>query len=265
MGIFSSIQFQPKLATSPADVRDNFRRLEPLIHRAAAMGTEFLVLPELCLTGYSFLEPSEAARVCEFQNGPTFRAMVGVAQELKTYLSWGYVEADNGTLFNSSTLVDPDGRILTSYRKVNLWGSDFLWATPGISSAPVVETEFGSTSIVICRDLRDKIPSNIPRIAATSVPLFGSQKLDLVAANLNWGKSGYPSTSWMDFVANHRCTLIVSNRWGTENGSRNYVQEFGQGGSIIIEPSWKCHTGGMNFSHDCVVTAAIGSPSRSSP
>ena len=73
---------------------------------------------------------------------------------------------------------------------------------------------------------------------------------------MNWGKSGYPSPSWMDFVADNKTTLIVANRWGEEEGSNGYKQDFGQGGSIIIEPDWKCHTGGMIFNSNCVVTAS---------
>ena len=257
MAILSAVQFRPRLATSHADVKDNLRRCEELFHAAARMGSEMVVCPELFLTGYSFLSKEQAGMVCERQDGPTFRAMRGVALELKAYVSWGYVEVGNdGSLYNSATLVGPDGSILTSYRKVNLWGNDFLWARPGSSSAPVVETEFGSTSIVVCRDLRNKIPDNIPRTASKGVPLFGTQKVDLVAASVNWGKSGYPSTSWMDFVADNKCVLVVANRWGEEQ-NKNYVQDFGQGGSIIVEPDWSCHTGGADFGRDCVVTASV--------
>ena len=255
MAILSAVQFQPKLARSPAEVANNYRQCQPLIDQAAKLGSQFIVFPELCFTGYSFFNKDEAALVCEKPDGPTFRVMRGVAIDLKAYVSWGYVEADGNHLYNAATLVGPDGKVLTTYRKINLFSSDFLWATPGLASAPVVETEFGSTAIVVCRDLRDKIPTNIPRVASKSIPLFGTQKLDLVAACVNWGKSGYPANSWMDFVAEHKCTLMIANRWGKEEGSFNYKQDFGQGGSIIIEPSWKCHTGGMQFDQNCVVTA----------
>lgn len=258
--ILSAIQFRPKLATGMADVKDNFRRCESLIHQAYKFGSQFLVFPELFLTGYSFMNRDDASRVCERFDGPTYRTMKATALELKAYVSWGYVESDRDQLYNSATLIDPNGNILARYRKINLFSCDFLWATPGSVSAPVVTTEFGETSIVVCRDLRNKIPLNIPRTttAAKSVPLFPSQNIDLVAASVNWGKSGYPANSWMDFAADHKCTLIVANRWGDEqNGS--FKQDFGQGGSIIIEPSWQCHTDGVMFGSDCVVSARLES------
>ena len=255
MAILSAVQFRPRLASGPADVADNMRRAEPLIHRAAALGSQLVVFPELCMTGYSFLSRDEAGRVCEKPDGPTFRAMRGVALELKAYVAWGYVEyGEGGRLHNSSTMVDPRGNRITSCRKVNLWGNDFLWATPGEEAAEVVRTELGRTSIVVCRDLRDKVPQNIPRTASKEPPLFGGEAVDLVAACVNWGKGGFPSTSWMDFVANNACTLVVANRWGEErNGS--FSQDFGHGGSAVVEKDWTVHTGGLAFGEDCVVTA----------
>ncbi len=255
MAILSAVQFRPRFATCAADVSDNLRRVEPLVHRASVVGSQLIVFPELFLTGYSFLSKDEAGRVCERADGPTFRSMRGIAAQLKAYVAWGYVESSDGRLHNSATLVGPDGAVLAATRKVNLWGNDFLWATPGVEPAPVVRTELGRASVVVCRDLRDKVPSNIPRTAARREPaLFGGQAVDLVAACVNWGDGGFPSTSWMDFAANNSCTLAVANRWGEEkNGS--FTQDFGQGGSAVVEGDWTVHTGGLAFGEDCVVTA----------
>lgn len=261
MEILSAVQFCPRLARCRADVMDNFRRMEPLVRRAEAMGTSFLVFPELCLTGYSFMTKEEAADVAEAADGPTFQKMRSVALALSSHVSWGYVEADpsDGSLYNSATMVGPDGNVLTSYRKVNLWGNDFLWARPGERAAEVVDTVFGRTSIVVCRDLRDKIPDNIPRVASSGPALFDGQSVDLVAACVNWGKGGFPSTSWMDFAANNGCTLVVANRWGVEvrEDLGRYELDFGHGGSGVVQPDWTVHTGGLRFGQDCVVTAAL--------
>jgi len=260
MKIISAIQFCPKLARCTADVMDNIRRLEPLINQAGSLGTELLVLPELFATGYSFLNHDEAMTVAERADGQTFRSMSNVARNFKTYVSWGYVESDeHGHLYNSASLVDPTGKLISSYRKINLFSSDFLWATPGEEAAPVVETAFGKTGLVICRDLRDKIPKNIPRMAVDGPPLFKKEKVDLVIACVAWGKGSFPSSTWMDFSVNNKCTLVVANRWGVEtrDDCGNYSHDFGHGGSAIIEPNWTVHTNGLKFGMNCVVTAAF--------
>lgn len=260
MVILSAAQFRPRFASCRADVTDNVRRAEPLMHEASRLGAQLLVFPELAFTGYSFLGPEDAFRIAEAIDGPTFRAMRGVASELQCYVAWGYVEVDGESLYNSCSMVGPDGELVTSYRKVNLWGNDFLWATPGREAAPLAVTDLGRTSVIVCRDLRDKIPDNLPsgRTAAKSQTFWRGKQVDVVAACTNWGKGGFPSTTWMDFAADHACNLVVANRWGDEeNGA--FRQDFGQGGSCIVQPDWKVHTSGMKWGQDCLVTAAVGS------
>lgn len=258
MALLSAIQFAPSFARSPAEVKNNIRLCDDLFHMAWKQGSEFIVLPELFATGYSFMSKDEAMKVCEVANGPTFRAMQWVAMRLKAYLAWGYVELEGKNLYNSATLIGPDGRVVTTYRKVNLFSSDFMWATSGDKPASIVTTDFGRTSVVVCRDLRDKIPQNIPRFATPTSSLWDGQPVDLVAACVNWGKSGgFPSNSWMDFVANNRCNLIIANRWGIEQNN-GYSQDFGPGGSCIIEKNWKVHIDGLKWDVNAVVTANIG-------
>ena len=255
MIILSAIQYKPTLAKCSADVRANFRDCEPHIHDAWKMGSQLVVFPELFLTGYSFLNPLEASSVAEKWNGQTFRDMRDVAMELDSYVAYGYLEADGNHLYNSAVLIDPKGSVASKYRKVNLWGNDFLWATPGSEVPSIIETDFGTLSNIICRDIRARIPSNIPRVANT-IPFYAEEKPQFIAACTNWGKGGFPSTSWMDFSVNNQCTLILANRHGIEqNGA--FSNDFGHGGSVIIEPNWKVHTNGLKFNENCVVSAAL--------
>ncbi len=219
---------------------------------AARLGSDLVVFPELAFTGYSFLNTDQAAAVAEPWDGPTMTSMRYFAVSADTHVAWGYVESDpaTGLLHNSATLLSPDGVVIARHRKMNLWGNDFLWATPGSAPPPVVETELGMMSVIVCRDLRDRMPK-LPRTAS----LYGD-KPDVVAACTNWGEGGFPSTTWMDFVAENSCTMVVANRWGEET-SGSFSQDFGHGGSAIIGRDWKVHTGGLKFGADCVVSAAF--------
>lgn len=259
INIVSAIQFCPKFSRCHADVMENFRRTEPLIRQAASFGTSFLVFPELCLTGYSFLSYEEAIEVAELPDGPTFRKMRGVAVALSSFVSYGYLEIDTetGSLYNSASMIAPDGKVVSHYRKINGWGNDYLWYTPGADPARIAPTEFGDASVVVCRDLRDKIPTNIPGSnRSEESDLFRNKTVDIVAACVNWGKGGFPSTTWMDFVGDNKCTLVVANRWGIERNG-GFEQDFGHGGSAIIDKHWKVHTDGLQFNADCVVSASL--------
>lgn len=259
MFIISTIQFRPVFATCQADVSNNYRTLTSLLDQAARVESELIVLPELCLTGYSFFSKDEVSKVVEPFDGKTFQIMRAFAVEASTYISWGYPEYDpqSGKMYNSGTMVAPNGEIVIRYRKINLFGNDFFWATPGIEAAPIVNTKFGATSIIICRDLRDKIPTYIPRFAMEGGKKhYEGRKVDLVAASVNWGKGGFPSTTWMEFVAQNKCILVIANRWG-EEFNNTFSNDFGQGGVIIIEPDWNVHINGIKFNENCVVTAII--------
>lgn len=250
----------PTMAFSRAEVTSNLRRSEALLNQAGRLGAELIVMPELFATGYSFLSPEQAASVAEGREGPTFRFMAAAAVELEAYLAWGFLEADGSSLYNSSAMVGPDGKLVLASRKMNLWGNDFLWASPGRFPPPVVQTEIGMMSSVVCRDVRNHIPSNLPRNASNK--LFETQP-DVVALHAAWGKGGFPATQWMDMAADVGCVLAVANRWGLEKNG-DFEQDFGQGGSIIIDRDWTTRTDGLAWGKDCVVCARVETRQNSS-
>ncbi len=256
MRIISCAQMSPRLASCRADVMDNVRRMEPLVSEAASVGTQLLVFPELAFTGYSLFGQEEAMAVAEPFDGPTFKAMGRVAGQLQSYVAWGYVELDGESLFNSCSLIGPDGSLLSSYRKVNLYSCDYTWAKPGLEPAPVAQTELGAMSVIVCRDIRNKVPDNIPRTAKER-PLMKS-KVDIVAGVVNWGAGGgYPPVTFMDFVADVQCTLAVADRHGVEKRLDGFSSNFGTGKTAIITPDWKVHMGGMVHGGDCLVTHGL--------
>jgi predicted amidohydrolase len=135
--------------------------------------------------------------------------------------------------------MSPEGSWV-SYRKINLFGNDFLWAHPGRANPPVVSTPYGKVGLLVCRDVRDK-----------------SDKLDsfyepgdakIVAFSANWGKGGFPAVTWMDFAKDNKTTLVVANRYGLESHN-----DFGFGGSCIISPEGVVSVRGLQWGADCIV------------
>lgn len=251
MPILTAIQYKPRFATCPADVSDNFRRCADLVNQAASLGSEVVVFPELTFTGYSFLSFDDAMLVAERRDGPTFQRMSNMAKILKCYTVWGFVEADGDLLYNSASMADPNGELLLTNRKLNLWGNDFLWATPADDLPGIVQTELGWLSVVVCRDIIDKVPAKPGKPG-----VFANRKVDLVAAPMNWGGGGFPATDWIEFSQNNSCALIVANRWGVEE-NRSFRHDFGQGGSLIVGKDLKSHIGGLKFNSNSVVAAMV--------
>ena len=249
MSILAAIQYKPRFATCPADVSDNFRHCEHLVSQAGALGAEVIVFPELAFTGYSFLSWEDAMAVAEHRDGPTFQRMASMAKILKCHVTWGFVEIDGELLHNSASIVNPSGELILTSRKMNLWGNDFMWATPADDLPGVVQTELGWMSTVICRDLTDKVPKS-------SRGIFSGRKVDLVTAPVNWSGNGFPATDWIEFSQNNSCALIVANRWGIEE-NRSFRHDFGQGGSVVLGKDANPHIGGLKFGDNAVVAAMI--------
>ncbi len=249
--VLCAVQFRPRLARDPADVADNLRRIAPLGDQAARLGADLIVFPELCLTGYSFLGRQEAALVAEPAAGTTFKAFRQLATRAECYVAYGFVEDSGVALHNSAAVISPRGDMVILSRKCHLAGNDFLWATASAEPPPIVETDLGKMSAVVCRDLKDDPPGG------GEGGLFGGRPVDVVAGLTNWGKGMFPSSRWVEFATGNRCHLVVANRWGTESNVSErhgeYVSEFGQGGSAIILPDGGVKIGGLRFNEDCVV------------
>jgi predicted amidohydrolase len=226
------------------DVVGNVDRLTHIIRLAASEGAELIVLPELCTTGYSFMGVKDAAPYAEHAKGATFQVMAALSTELKVAICWGYLETAGPQLYNAQSLVLPGQGLVAHYRKRNLWGNDFLWATVGDVSPPIVTWQGKRIGLLICRDIRNKND--------VKDTLYEAGDADVVAFSSNFGKGGFPSVTWMDFATEKQIHLAVSNRYGEESHN-----DFGAGGVCIIYPDGKVACQGLEWGKDCFVLANI--------
>jgi predicted amidohydrolase len=252
----AAVQMQPVLK----DHLGNIRKAMLLASKAAMGGAKLVVLPELCTTGYSFMNALEARDYAEVltdfspdkvipESGPctcpSMFVMHRLARQSGAHIVWGLVEQDPGSdsLYNSQVIMAPNGA-WESYRKVNLWGNDFLWAKPGRANPPVIHTPFGKVGLLVCRDVRDK--------SDKLDSFYESGDADVVAFSANWGKGGFPAVHWMDFAKDNKVTLIVANRYGLEANN-----DFGLGGSCIISPNGVVSCVGLQWGADCIVIGDV--------
>jgi predicted amidohydrolase len=115
-----------------ADSRQSVvKRLIALLREAHAGGAEFVVFPELALTTFFprwwMTDQAEIDRFFEAQMpGPETQPLFELARELGIGFYLGYaeltMEAGQSRRYNTSILVERDGRILGRYRKIHLPG-----------------------------------------------------------------------------------------------------------------------------------------------
>jgi predicted amidohydrolase len=118
----------------------------------AQRGADLVVLPELWPHGGFTYDAWEVQ--AQALDGPVVRALQAATRELGVPVHMGsLVERDEtGRFFNTSVLLGADGEILTTYRKVHLFG--FGEGEPKVMTAgygPVVHERLG---LATCYDLR---------------------------------------------------------------------------------------------------------------
>lgn len=238
------------------DRKANLRRLAELVTEAAEAGAKLIVAPEMATTGYSFMSREDAEPYAEILQYPSdaqdssLRVMCALARRFKVHIAWGVMEKSQatGNLFNSQVLMCSDGTF-ESYSKINNFGNDYLWMTPGRANPPIrripVDGKVKKVGLLICRDVRDKKDSNWSSF-------YEPGDADVVCLSANWGDGGFPATAWMDFAKDNRTTLIVSNRYG-----RECPNNFGEGGICIIKPDGSVNCDGLLWEKDCIVYGEV--------
>ena len=195
--------------------------------------------------------------------GMTCNVFKTLASRTNAYIVWGMVEREVGTgdLYNSQVCMAPDGT-WTSFRKINPFGNDWLWAKEGRSNPPIITMLLSGKrpetpphphdkyatkklGMLICRDIRDKKDSKW-------TDFYEKGDADVVVLSANWGKGGFPSNSWMDFARQNGTILVVSNRYGQE-----CPNDFGEGGICVIWPDGRVVCEGLVWGQDCIVYADI--------
>lgn len=168
------------------DVAANRAIFDDAMERAAGMGAQLVVFPELALTGYAcgdaFFDVAESIP------GPSSAHIAAMARKLGLQVIWGMPERGlPGVLYNSAVLVGPDGLIGT-WRKHTLPGHATDHGGAGAfpdrrffrlgTRSPVFDTSIGRIGMMVCYDIF------FPEIA---------RLLTLKGADLLVGISGSPS------------------------------------------------------------------------
>jgi predicted amidohydrolase len=189
-----------QLAPVFGDLEGNRARAAAAIRAAAGAGAAVVVLPELCTTGYAFVDESQARELGEPADGETLSQWRRLAAESGLVVVGGFCELTaHGDPYNSAAVVDRSG-VRSVYRKTHLWDREQLIFHAGAEPAPVIDTAAGRVGLAICYDaffpevMRDlalngadliAVPMNSPVIDPPTGPLAIELVLALAAAHVN--------------------------------------------------------------------------------
>ena len=136
-------------------VAERVERGFELIDTAARDGAKVVVMPELWHVGAFELEL--AREHAQPIDGPLVAALGEAAARNGIWLHGGsFCEKDGADHHNTSVVFAPDGELVTTYRKIHLFG--FSEGEPTLMTAGeelvVVDTPLGPTGLATCYDLR---------------------------------------------------------------------------------------------------------------
>ncbi|MFB6716024.1 MULTISPECIES: carbon-nitrogen hydrolase family protein [unclassified Streptomyces] len=153
----------------PGHVDENIEVLDEAARRAADSGARLLVCPELFLTGYAI--GADVPRLAEPADGPSARAVAGIAARHGLAVLYGYPERAGERIFNAAQLIGPDGAALANYRKTHLFGCfEQEWFTPGERTVVQAEVDGVRVGIMICYDV--EFPENVRSHALAGTDLL---------------------------------------------------------------------------------------------
>ena len=139
-------------SAAPYRPAENRARSVALVEAAAADGAEFVILPELMVSGYG-VDPEGLAASAEALDGPTLAAWHEAAARLGIHIVGGFCERAGGDLYNAVMMVGPGG-LAGHYRKLHLFDAEKSVFTAGDLGLPVYDLPFGRVGLCVCYDLR---------------------------------------------------------------------------------------------------------------
>lgn len=200
---------------------------------AGARGSDLVVLPEVW-TGLGYSSEKAYAEIAEPIPGPTTALLAEKARKYGMYVVGSMYEASGNLFYNSSPLIDPEGRILGKYWKTHLFDapnrpdikggireSDKVCAG---SELPVFATAHGGVGVSVCSDLR--FPEVYRELA-----LKGAEVIVCASAFLS------PRYDHWEFflrarATENQCWVVASGQYGVE--PKSGIAFVGR--SMIVDP-----------------------------
>ncbi len=205
----------------------NLNRILGYIESTARRGANFILLPEMALTGYDD-EPKKPLKdkmqylLAETIPGPATNKIEAMTMKYGVYAFVGMPERADGTIYNSMAVFGPHGLIGT-YRKMHLPGLEPHWASRG-DSPLIISTEWGPVGCAICYDTW-AFPELMRYYAAKGCRLY----VNITATSKIRGK--YLANTNIEAGVIRDCIFVAS----ANLGGKDLYNDF-WGGSSIVGP-----------------------------
>ena len=203
------------------DWTKNCDAAEALVRKAAKDGAQLILLQELFDADYFCIEQHTKffAQAEELDRHRTVRRFAALAKELGVVLPVSVFERANTAHYNTTVIVDADGKQLGFYRKTHIPDGrgyqEKFYFSPGDTGFKVWDTAAGRIGLAICWD------QWFPETARAMALMGAEMLLYPTAIGSEPPNPGYDSsTHWQNVMRGHAAAtimpLLASNRIGKE-------------------------------------------------
>ena len=200
----ATVQMAPKLAQVDANLERMGKWVEDICRDHKV---DLIVFPELVTTGYEC--GVRFADLAERVPGNAVDYMAKRAADFGVHLAFGFVEKQKveSIIYDSAVLIDSQGEVSSTYRKIHLRGEERLAFRPGYRFV-LGEASFGMVGLLLGWDLA------FPE-AARCLTLQGA---DLICVCASWERPH--ETTWRNYVfaraVENSVFVVAANRIGEE-------------------------------------------------
>lgn len=212
-------QLQPAFG----NVKKNAETMKKAIIDAASQQANFVVFPELFLTGYSVGERLHQLAI-RVEESSVLQQIRKWCKEQQIGTVFGFPEDAGGTYYISACYINEEGKIAGVYRKVHLFSDEKNFFKPG-DTFQVFATPFGKMGVLICFDV--EFPE-----AARTLAIMGAEFIVIINANMD-PYADYHSTYAKSRAMENEVPIIICNRVGKE-GELHFCGE-----SMVIDSAGK--------------------------
>ena len=203
------------LAPVPYDVEHNRGLVESALRVAAGQGADWVITPELCVSGYLFEEQIGTDWILSQPDAWTQDICRLVKeQSLTMFLAQPERDQESGKLHNTVFVINHLGEITGKHRKLNVLHGAEAWSSPGRTNDPL-DVDGMKVGILVCAD-------SYKNKAAQELKDKGARILVSPAA---WGPGDCgPDGEWEQRTVDTGLPIMVCNRSGGEAEDLDYQQ-----------------------------------------
>ena len=203
------------LAPVTCDIDHNRKLVEEGVRTAAGIGARWVVTPELCISGYLFLDRIGTDWILP-QPDDWMQGFCSLVKHLGLTVFLSHPERDPASdrMYNTVFVIDSSGKIAGKHRKVKALGGAEAWSSPGWKISPV-ECDGIKAGILICADAYKNDVAEVLK----------EKGAQILVSPVSWGPGHCgPDGEWEARSADTGLPILVCNRSGVEEGELDYQQ-----------------------------------------